>query len=157
MVPTVWLPVVPACFFSLALQSSCWFYEILDTLPINSFPVKISQSVSIACDQELYHYTTFLKVIYAYLISSCWMTSGYHFFIPWPRMFSVGPALILFNIRQKNIYFMQCWWTFSRIHKFYKTADTNEKFAVQQEGRGLWHNHMQAGEANTGLKSLNPS
>lgn len=42
---------------------------------------------------------------------------------------------------------------------FHEMSDTNGKFAVQQEGRGaLWHNHVVGvGEANTGLKSLNPS
>lgn len=47
VVPTVWLPLVPACYFSLVLQPSCWFYELFDILPINSFSAKISQSVSV--------------------------------------------------------------------------------------------------------------
>lgn len=91
VVLTVWLPLVSACFFppSLVLQSSCWFCELLDILPINSFPAKISQSVSIACDQELHLYTALFKALCAYWISGCWMTKWLSCFIRCPSIFSV--------------------------------------------------------------------
>lgn len=43
------------------------------------------------------------------------------------------------------------------MHMFYRTSDIDEKFEVQQDGRGPWHNHTEVRETNTGLKSLSPS
>lgn len=103
LILNVWLP-----WFLTVFQhgSSIFLLTLWDILysANNSFLAQISQSVYIACDQELHLYTVFLKVLSVYWTSSCWMTKWLSFFTPYPRMFSVGPYFWFYFMTEEHLF-----------------------------------------------------
>ena len=154
LIPNVWLP----WFLPVFQHGSSIFLLILWDIwysANNSFPAQISQSVYIACDQELHLYIVFLKVLCVYWISSNDQVAINFYALP-KDVFCGSIFLILFYDRRKLIS-----WNINDCFLEYvssiRQVISMKNLQCNKKVGGLWHNHMEPEEANTGLKSLNLS